>query len=49
MFWDSETNLGWKWLAIVAFTIPVIDLSPRRDSWYGYDMTNCYQKYLKHN
>ena len=43
----SDINLGWKWLALVMSTIPIIQLSPRKSARYGFDKPNHYQKNLK--
>ena len=43
----SDINLGWKWLALIMYTIPVIQLSPRKSARYGFDVPNHYQKKSK--
>ena len=40
----SDINLGWKWLALIISSIPIIQLSPRKSAWYGFDVPNHYQK-----
>ena len=42
-FW--EINVGWKWLTFIAFIVSiVIQLPPRKSTWYKLDVPNCYKK-----
>ena len=42
-FW--EINVGWKWLTFIAFIVSiVIQLPPRKSTWYEFDEPNFYKK-----
>lgn len=40
---SENISLGWKWLALIVFTVSVIQLPHKSSVQYGFDVPKCYQ------
>ena len=38
----SEISFNWKWLTLILLVMSIMQLSSRKDAWYGFNVPNRY-------